>query len=118
MDKTPEEEWRIIQQASQSNKLCADCNSPGFLLFHLQLNMKDPDWCSINLGVLICIQCSGVHRSLGVHISKVRSLTLDKLDDELYQFFRAFGNEKANKIWEADASSGSLQKPQPRDERY
>jgi hypothetical protein len=34
---------------------------------------SDPDWISINLGLLMCIQCSGVHRSMGVHISKVRS---------------------------------------------
>ena len=37
----------------------------------------DPDWASINLGVLICIECSGVHRKLGSHISRVRSLDLD-----------------------------------------
>ena len=47
------------------NRLCADCGSP------------DPDWASLNLGILICIECSGVHRQLGVHISKVRSCTLD-----------------------------------------
>ena len=38
----------------------------------------DPDWASINLGVLICIECSGVHRKLGSHISRVRSLDLDE----------------------------------------
>ena len=38
----------------------------------------DPDWASINIGVCVCIQCSGIHRSLGVLISQVRSLTLDK----------------------------------------
>lgn len=48
------------------------------------MNVEEPDWTSINLGVLICIQCSGIHRSLGVHITKIRSLTLDKLDDEVY----------------------------------
>lgn len=41
------------------NNLCAECGSP------------DPDWASLNLGILMCIECSGVHRNLGVHISKV-----------------------------------------------
>lgn len=41
------------------NDKCADCGSP------------EPDWASLNLGVLICIECSGVHRNLGCHISKV-----------------------------------------------
>lgn len=40
-----------------------------------------PDWASINLGILVCIECSGIHRSLGVHVSKVRSLTLDKWEE-------------------------------------
>jgi Arf-GAP/coiled-coil/ANK repeat/PH domain-containing protein len=47
------------------NLVCADCGAP------------DPDWASVNLGVLLCIECSGIHRQLGVHISKVRSCTLD-----------------------------------------
>lgn len=38
----------------------------------------DPEWASINLGVLMCIECSGIHRNLGSHISKVRSLDLDE----------------------------------------
>ena len=47
-----------------------------FVLFVL-----GPDWASINLGILVCIECSGIHRSLGVHVSKVRSLTLDKWEE-------------------------------------
>lgn len=37
----------------------------------------EPVWCSVNLGILVCIECSGIHRNLGTHISKVRSLELD-----------------------------------------
>lgn len=42
------------------NDVCAECSA------------GEPDWASLNLGVLICIECSGVHRNLGVHISKVQ----------------------------------------------
>jgi hypothetical protein len=50
---------KLIPQIMDANTVCADCNTP------------NPDWVSLNLGVLLCIECSGVHRSLGVHVSKV-----------------------------------------------
>lgn len=50
------------------NDKCADCGAP------------EPDWASLNLGVLVCIECSGVHRNLGVHISKVNILNLFFMD--------------------------------------
>jgi hypothetical protein len=52
----------------EGNQRCADCGE------------SSPTWASINLGILMCIQCSGAHRNLGVQYSQVRSLTLDKLD--------------------------------------
>lgn len=39
----------------------------------------DPSWLSINLGILICIECSGIHREIGAHLSRIQSLSLDKL---------------------------------------
>lgn len=48
----------ILRKVSGNDK-CADCGKP------------EPDWASLNLGILVCIECSGVHRNLGVHKSKV-----------------------------------------------
>ena len=55
------------------NDTCADCGD------------KAPTWVAINMGVALCINCSGIHRSLGSHLSKVRSLTLDRIDPEICQ---------------------------------
>ncbi|KAH0689907.1 hypothetical protein KY289_017265 [Solanum tuberosum] len=75
------------------NRECADCRG------------RAPRWASINLGIFICLQCSGIHRSLGVHISKVRSTTLDTWLPEQISFMQCVGNEKSNNYWEADLSA-------------
>ncbi|XVF85612.1 hypothetical protein PTKIN_Ptkin17bG0130900 [Pterospermum kingtungense] len=73
------------------NDVCAECSA------------SEPDWASLNLGILLCIECSGVHRNLGVHISKVRSLTLDVKVWEpiIMELFCALGNVYCNSVWEA-----------------
>ncbi|KAL7229660.1 hypothetical protein ACSBR2_008215 [Camellia fascicularis] len=72
------------------NRECADCKCKG------------PRWASVNLGIFICMQCSGIHRSLGLHISKVRSATLDTWLPEQVAFIQSMGNEKSNSYWEAE----------------
>jgi Arf-GAP with SH3 domain, ANK repeat and PH domain-containing protein len=101
---------QAIRDADPANKYCADCNSESKV-----------DWVSINLGVIICIECSGIHRSLGTHISKVRSLTLDPnaFTLDVIEILLILGNRKANAIWEAkpDASSSKPNPQATRDQR-
>mmetsp|Transcript_5612 Transcript_5612/g.20408 ORF Transcript_5612/g.20408 Transcript_5612/m.20408 type:complete len:711 (-) Transcript_5612:620-2752(-) len=96
-------------RAIKGNDVCADCGA------------ADPDWASLNLGVLICQQCAGAHRYLGVQHSKVRSLALDMKSwtpDVLALFLGLGGNVSANRIWEAslaendddDSSGGAVAK--------
>lgn len=72
----------------QPQQHCADCLS------------TDAEWASVNLGVFVCVHCSGVHRSLGSHVSRVRSVHLDEWDDEGYKSMASQGNIKANSFWE------------------
>nr|XP_057911500.1 arf-GAP with GTPase, ANK repeat and PH domain-containing protein 1-like isoform X2 [Doryrhamphus excisus] len=74
---------------AKGNNFCVDCDAP------------NPTWASLNLGALICIECSGIHRNLGTHVSRVRSLDLDDLPRELTLVLSAIGNHMANCIWEA-----------------
>ncbi|XP_054646603.1 arf-GAP with coiled-coil, ANK repeat and PH domain-containing protein 2-like isoform X4 [Dunckerocampus dactyliophorus] len=88
------------------NACCCDCGQP------------DPRWASINLGITLCIQCSGIHRSLGVHFSKVRSLTLDSWEPELLKLMCELGNGVINQIYEARREELGARKPQPGDPRH
>ncbi|KAK7137349.1 hypothetical protein R3I93_017433 [Phoxinus phoxinus] len=92
--------------AIAGNSVCCDCGTP------------DPCWASINLGITLCIQCSGIHRSLGVHFSKVRSLTLDTWEPELLKLMCELGNGVINQIYEARREELGARKPQPGDPRH
>ncbi|XP_043994674.1 stromal membrane-associated protein 2 [Gambusia affinis] len=75
--------------ALEENKYCADCDSKG------------PRWASWNLGIFVCIRCAGIHRNLGVHISKVKSVNLDQWTQEQVQCVQEMGNAKAKRLYEA-----------------
>ncbi|KAM5267406.1 arf-GAP with GTPase, ANK repeat and PH domain-containing protein 1 isoform 6-T6 [Hipposideros larvatus] len=75
----------------RGNSHCVDCET------------QNPNWASLNLGALMCIECSGIHRNLGTHLSRVRSLDLDDWPIELIKVMSAIGNELANSIWEENS---------------
>ncbi|KAG7492864.1 hypothetical protein MATL_G00018690 [Megalops atlanticus] len=74
----------------EDNKYCADCEAKG------------PRWASWNLGVFICIRCAGIHRNLGVHISRVKSVNLDQWTPEQIQSVQEMGNTRARQLYEAN----------------
>ena len=74
----------------------------------VSLSLPDPRWASWNLGIFICIRCSGVHRSMGTHISRVKSVDLDTWTDEQLQSMLNWGNRRANKYWEAKLAHGHV----------
>lgn len=90
----------------RGNNTCADCGAP------------NPDWASINLGTIICIECSGIHRNLGTHLTRVRSLDLDEWPPDLIRVMLSIGNYIANSVWEANTKGRSKPGPSsPRDEK-
>jgi hypothetical protein len=80
------------------NKKCADCG--GF-----------SHWASINIGCFICMRCAGIHRSIGVHITKIRSLTLDTWNREQYDFMKKMGNIEVNMVYESTLPDNLKPKP-------
>ena len=81
----PDYRRRLLKLQKQgANKRCVDCNAP------------NPQWASPKFGIFICLECAGIHRSLGVHISFVRSITMDQFkQDELLRMEKG-GNEQFN----------------------
>ena len=98
--------WLVEVRSASGNDACADCSA------------ASPSWASINLGVLICMQCAAVHRKLGTHVSKVRSLELDTKEwsPPLTALLSALGNEPLNATWHHALTRPPLQANESREE--
>ncbi|KAH0552025.1 arf-GAP with coiled-coil, ANK repeat and PH domain-containing protein 2 [Cotesia glomerata] len=100
----PKLKTRVWEQLLKipGNDTCCDCGS------------LNPKWASINLGITLCIECSGIHRSLGVHYSKVRSLTLDDWEPEILKVMAELGNNVVNNVYEAVKIDQEVTKATPK----
>lgn len=87
------------------NQYCCDCGAP------------DPKWLSTNLGVLICLECCGIHRNLGVHVSRTQSLEIDQLGTSQLLLARVIGNDNFNEVLEARLGSSKPKPDSPMKER-
>lgn len=83
------------------NQFCCDCGAP------------DPEWLSTNLGILICLECCGIHREVGVHISRTQSIVIDELGTSQLLLARVVGNSGFNDIMEAKLALDPSLKPKP-----
>ncbi|XP_063873979.1 stromal membrane-associated protein 1-like [Scylla paramamosain] len=83
----------------EDNKYCVDCDA------------KSPRWASWNLGIFLCIRCAGIHRNLGVHISKVKSVNLDTWTPQQVACIQQMGNSRARAVYEANIPD-SFRRPQ------
>lgn len=92
-----EKHKQILKQLlkEHANKTCVDCKTA-----------THPRWASWSLGCFMCIRCSGIHRSMGTHISKVKSVDLDAWTDEQVELMIKWGNEKCNIYWESKLPDG------------
>jgi len=88
-----------VIKAMPGNDKCAECG------------LKHPQWASVSFGTVFCLECSGIHRSLGVHISFVRSIAMDSWTTPQLTIMKAGGNAKCASYLTSNgiASSMSIQ---------
>lgn len=82
-----EKQLQELVQTVPGNNFCADCHN------------RNPAWASWSLGVFLCLRCAAIHRKLGTHISKVKSLSMDSWSNEQVDNMRKVGNVVSNQIY-------------------
>ncbi|GAB0096164.1 ARF GTPase-activating protein GIT2 [Sergentomyia squamirostris] len=97
---------RIISRTDV--EVCGDCGT------------SDPAWASINKGILLCGECCSIHRSLGRHISQVKSLRQGKWSPSVLSLVNSLNSHGANSVWEhllmdTGSQKHGYKKPTPKD---
>lgn len=94
---------RLLCHAAPATCMSLTCSyPPTHCLLAIFVLWSGPRWASWNLGIFLCIRCAGIHRNLGVHISKVKSVNLDSWTPEQIGYLQQMGNSKARAVYEAN----------------
>eukprot|EP00929_Paragymnodinium_shiwhaense_P071178 TRINITY_DN36197_c0_g2_i1.p1 TRINITY_DN36197_c0_g2~~TRINITY_DN36197_c0_g2_i1.p1 ORF type:complete len:582 (-),score=165.52 TRINITY_DN36197_c0_g2_i1:118-1863(-) len=86
----------MIRAKDKANNMCFDCG------------IANPEWASVSFGILVCITCSGHHRQLGTHISRIRSCKMDTWTQQAIGIFDFAGNAKLSTFFAANGVNAGV----------